>query len=129
MNEIRTKNIQDISIEGRLSNNMIFMLCDQIETLEMVAKEEAYKANFRWDKHTEMQLMKIKYAAKDMRKRTIETSEESQINFGDDSDKLLKLLLIAIDRTGNDNNVIDLIIKFAESFQSKMNLKLNKFGY
>ena len=76
-----------------------------------------------------MQLMKIKYAAKDMRKRTVETSEESQINFGDDSDKLLKLLLIAIDRTGNDNNVIDLIIKFAESFQSKMNLKLNKFGY
>ena len=52
MNEIRTKNIQDISIEGRLSNNMIFILCDQIETLEMVAKEEAYKANFRWDKHT-----------------------------------------------------------------------------
>lgn len=122
------KKIQDISIEGRIANNLIFILCDMIEVLSSVAENESAKAGFKWDSHTQLQLNKIKYAAKDMRKRTVETSEESQLTFGEDADKIATLILTAIDRTGNDDRVMDIIINYAKSFGSKLNLKLNKFG-
>ena len=122
------KNIQSISKEGRLANNMIFLCCDIIETLSNVAESEAYKAGFKWDAQTKSSLLRIKYAAKDMRKRTTETGMDSQLDFGEDAENILKLILLAVDRTGNDNKVMHLIHNFAESFQSKLNLNLKKFG-
>lgn len=89
---------------------------------------ELGKAGFKLDKKTKTALNMIYYGAKDMRKRTTEIDLEQQITFGEDSEKLLKLLILAIDRTGDNYKGIDLITNFAETLQSKYNLKIKKYG-
>jgi translation initiation factor 2 alpha subunit (eIF-2alpha) len=120
--------INKISTTGLVANNLMFILADMIESCHKVSEEEARKCNFHLDKKTQKALQMIRFGAKDLRKRTTEIGDKSQDSFGKDSDMLFKLLLTAVDRTDSDYKVIELITKYAEAFESQIDLKINKFG-
>ena len=120
--------IEKVSNTGLVANNLMFILADMIEVCKDVADSEFAKANMKMDAKTKKALSMIYYGAKDMRKRTIETDDKNQEQFGTDSEKLFKLMLTAIDRTGESYKPIDLIINFAESMQSQTGINISKFG-
>jgi len=122
------KLIEKVSVEGRLANNLIFILCDIIETLHSVAEYEFQKAGLHLDAKTRNSLLQIKWAAKDLRRRTREVSDESQDNFGEEADTLLLLILLIIDRTGDGTNFTKYIKKHIDSFPSLYKIKLKMFG-
>jgi hypothetical protein len=120
--------IQKLSNTGLIANNLIFVLADIIETCHKVSEAEAKKANLRLDKKTESALNMIRFGAQDLRRRTKEMGYRNQEHFGEESDKLLKLILTAIDKTEDNYKVIDLITAYAEAFQSRTGLIISKFG-
>jgi len=122
------KQVQKVSKEGILASQFIFYCCDFIETFMQIAETEFLKAGLRHDKQTESALLRIKYAASDLRKRTTETNTDSQITFGEESDLLKELMLLAIDRTGESDEWIRNEIFAIRQVESKYKLNLRKFG-
>ena len=120
--------IEKLSNTGLIANNLMFVLADIIETCHKVSEAEAKKANLRLDKKTESALNMIRFGAQDLRRRTKEMGYRNQEHFGEESDKLLKLILTAIDKTEDNYKVIDLITNYAEAFQSRTGLIISKFG-
>ena len=120
--------VKSISIEGRTANQLLFILSDVMETLYMVSESEAEKKGLKFDAATKSAMIRLKYSIIDLRKRTVEMGLDSQQTFGDDADKLLELIMLAVDRTGENYTVMDLIINYAKAFKSHWNLKLKKFG-
>lgn len=120
--------IKKLSTDGLVANNLMFILADIIETCYTVSENEAHKANLKLDGKTKKALNMIRFGAQDLRKRTVEMGYKNQEHFGEESDRLLKLMLTAIDKTEDDYRVIDLITKYAEAFKSKIHLNMNKFG-
>lgn len=121
-------NVEKVSKEGIIANNMIFYFCDFLETLIPLAEHEFAKANLKLDNRTKMYLNQIKWASHDMRKRTTETHLESQIIFGEEADIIKEMILVMIDRTGETNKIAEHFIKYMKSFPSLYKLKLSKFG-
>lgn len=120
--------IEKVSNTGLVASNLMFILADMIESCKKVSESEFAKAGLKMDAKTKTALSMIYFGACDMRKRTAETDDGNQIQFGNDADKLFKLMLTAIDRTGESYQPIDLIINFAESLESQTKINIKKFG-
>ena len=120
--------IKNVSKTGLIANNLMFILADMIESCKKVSDHEFSLQGMKMDAKTRNALNMIYFGACDMRRRLRETSDNEQTQFGNDADKLFKLILTAIDRTGDDYRPIDLIINFAESMKSQTNINIKKFG-
>ena len=117
-----------VSKEGIMSNNFVFYLADMIEGFYLISENEFKKAGLKMDAPTKSALLRIKYACNDLRKRTTETPDESQIIFGEEADLLKELIILAVDRTGDTDEVFKSIIESVRQMESKHNLNLKKFG-
>jgi hypothetical protein len=104
------------------------MLLDMYETVSMVAEKEFHNAGLGEKPKVKMLKNMIKYGVKDLRAYTRQMPEIDQDWFGEDADKLLKLLLTAIDRTGDEGNALALFQNYIDAFESKYKLNIRKFG-
>lgn len=120
--------IKNVSKDGRMANYMIFILLDIVESLVDVSENECEKAGLQFKPKERILFNQIKYAVKDLRRNTITISEQSQQDFGDDADDMMKLIMMTIDRAGVNKNKFDMIINFIKSINPEMELNLRKFG-
>jgi len=120
--------VQKVSLEGRIANNLIFLFADMIETVYGAAKYQAHIKDVKFDAKTRAAMMRLNFAAQDLRRRTRELGDDNQLTFGEESDALLKLLITAIDRCGRDSEFIYKIIESVESYESKYKLRFKIFG-
>lgn len=127
-NKITKNQINKVSEECRLSNNMIFVLADMIEQLCVLSEEEMKKHNIKFDAKTQNAFNFIKWGSKDIRSRTTEISMSDQISFSEESNMLLELFVRTLIATGDSNNVFNIILNFVKSFQPQMEINLRKFG-
>lgn len=114
-----------VSKEGRIVNYIIYMFCDMLERLIPFAKHEASRANIEFKKRDLQLLNELFYVAKDLRKATRDITIESQEDFGETSDFMLTMILLLMDRIG-ENKAKEIIVKdFVERLNSeeKINIK------
>lgn len=118
----------NVSNEGIVANNLMYIVCDILEQLIPIAKNEFRKGGYELKKYDTIRMNEILFNAKDLRKRTVLMEQENQISFGNESDLILKLILLSIDRTGDTEKVMHQIINHVEKRKSKYNFNLKKFG-
>ena len=121
--------MKNISKEGIAANNLLFLLLDVTELLQSIAEREAKQANGDWERKQIKPLMnQFKWIRKDLLKAVRKCEMCTQEDFGDDSDNILKLLVLMSDRVGSNEKKMDLIFNFIESLSSEEKMNLNKFG-
>lgn len=128
LKEIDKEKVRQVSVNGRVANILQFMLLDMYETVSMVAEKEFHKAGLGEKPKVKTLKNMIKYGVKDLRAYTRQMPDIDQEWFGEDADKLLKLLLTAIDRTGDEGNALALFQNYIDAFESKYNLNIRQFG-
>ena len=128
LKELDKERVKQVSANGRVANILQFMLLDMYETVSMVAEREFHKAGLGEKPKVKTLKNIIKYGVKDLRAYTRQMPEADQEWFGEDSDQLLKILLTAIDRTGDNGNAISLFQNYIDAFESKYKLNIRQFG-
>ena len=118
--------VEKISIEGRISNNLIYLLSDAQEKLVMISEEENRRAGFEFHNREKDLMNRIKFANQDLRKvsRRISSQEE----FGESADELFNLIILLHDRIGQNKNKYKIVEKFLKSLNSEMGCRLFIFG-
>lgn len=119
--------LKKVSKEGVIANFLVYVYCDQIERLRMFSDWEMRKVGLTFNKRDKILLDQIKYSATDLRKGTRSIDEQAQIDFGDTSDSLLKIVLLTLDRAGENKSKYEMICNFIESINSEQNLNLKMF--
>lgn len=120
--------IEKVSQDGRTADLLIFFFADMIETCSILSEKEFAEAGLRVSPKVASLKLMMKYAAKDLRRVVKDLPQDQQDYFGHDADKLFKLILLAIDKTGHESNAIDNFINYIEKFDSKLGLNYRKFG-
>ena len=117
-----------MSTEANLANNMAFMFADFMESMLMVAESE-FKRHGRAMKHEhKVHFTKTLFNAKKLREVINLNSEKSQLNWAEDADYMLELIMLFIDRTGNNTKTAKLFCDYIRAFPSVSNVDLTKFG-
>lgn len=120
------KQIEKISIEGRISNNLIYILSDVQEKLVMISEQENKRAGFKFNNREKDLMNRIKFANQDLRKVSIKI--ESQEEFGENADELFKLIILLQDRIGQNKDKYKIVEKFLTSLNSETKCRLFIFG-
>ena len=119
--------IQKVSNEGRVANYLIYILADMMETLIPFAEREAIRAGLDFNKREKPLLNQMKWVAKDLTKVVRGITINSQEDFGNTADTLLKVILLTMDRAGEKHEKLDMIIRFIESINSEENINIDRF--
>lgn len=107
---------------SRVTANLMIILGDVLDSAVTLASDYAARTN-KAIRHDSKRFIKAAAHNAKMAGMAIrEASEDSQIKIGDDSDVLLALILLAIDRTGGD---IDSMTLLYETFKKKVPSALN----
>ena len=117
-----------MSKEAGAANNLSFMFADLIETMLMVAESEFKKSGRAMRHDHKFHFKALLKHAKELKRVVSTIGLDKQVDWADDIDDLLKLILLFVDRTGNNEKINKLFIKYIESFPSKENLDIKKFG-
>ena len=120
--------IQKVSKEGRIANYLIYVLADMLETLIPFAEREAVRAGLDFNKREKPLINQMKWVSKDLTKVVRGITIDSQYDFGETSDSLLKVVLLAMDRSGEKPEKLNMIIKFIESINSEENINIKRFN-
>ena len=120
--------IQKVSKEGRIANYLIYVLADMLETLIPFAEREAVRVGLDFNKREKPLINQMKWVAKDLTKAVRGITLDSQYDFGETADNLLKIILLTMDRAGEKPNKLDMIVKFIESINSEENININRFN-
>lgn len=126
MEDIPEYKVKTVSKEGRIANYLIYILADMLETLIPFAERESNRAGFGFNKKHKDLITRLRIVVTDMRKVTRQISMNSQADFGETSDALLKLILLTMDRVGENENKMQMVFNFIEKINSEQNLSLNK---
>ena len=119
--------IQKVSKEGRITNYLIYILADMLETIIPFAEREAVKAGLDFNKREKPLINQMKWVSKDLTKVVRGITLNSQYDFGETADNLLKIILLTMDRAGEKPEKLNMIIRFIESINSEENININRF--
>ena len=119
--------IQNVSKEGRITNYLIYILADMLETIIPFAEREAAIAGLGFNKREKQLINQMKWVSKDLTKAVRRITLDSQSDFGETADNLLKIILLTMDRAGEKPEKLNMIIKFIESINSEENININRF--
>ena len=119
--------IQKVSKEGRIANYLIYIIADMLETLIPFAEREAAREGLDFNKREKPLINQMKWVSKDLTKVVRGITIDSQYDFGETADNLLKVILLTMDRAGEKPEKLNMIIKFIESINSEENININRF--
>ena len=111
-----------------MANYLFFVLNDMAETINMVNEEQNRLLIDGYSPYVRRLVNTLKYANKDLRKFVAKTSEQSQEEFGETADSILRILIYFIDRCGDNDAKYNMVLNFLKSINSELNLNLAKFG-
>ena len=120
--------IQKVSKEGRIANYLIYILADMLETIIPFAEREAVKAGLDFNKREKPLINQMKWVSKDLTKAVRGITLDSQYDFGETADNLLKIILLTMDRAGEKPEKLNMIIRFIESINSEENINIKRFN-
>ena len=104
--------------------NIVFVLADVLET-NLINMQEEFKNNGFELRHEAKRSFNTALAnIKKLRREVNRCSESTQDNFGNDSDMLNALMLMIIDRCGDDDMFHFKLYNYIKSFPSKLHLNL-----
>lgn len=106
-------------------NNLIFVLADILETSLMDLDEYLRKNGFAMKFETKRQFNRALHSLRLLTKELSRCSMETQLNFGDDADMLYAFMLMLIDRTGDDDELLFKFYNYLKSFPSKKLLTID----
>lgn len=116
------------SKDGMMANYLFFVLNDMAETVNMVSEEQNRLISDDYSPYVKKLVNTLKYVNKDLRKFVAKTSDQSQEEFGDTADSILRILLYFIDRCGDNYAKYSMVLNFIKSINSELNLNLKLFG-
>ena len=125
---IEHKIVAKVSIEGRTADNLFHLLSDSVEMFGNVTEREIERQGLKFNKTTSALRNRLKYTCIDIRRNLLQTKMTTQEEFGEDADELYKLIVLYVDRVGDNKAKIDMVLKFIKSINSEMNMNLKKFG-
>ena len=105
--------------------NIVFVLADVLES-NLISMQDEFKKNGFELRHEAKRSFNTALAnIKKLRREVDKCSESTQDNFGKDSDMLNALMLMIIDRCGDDDMFHFKLYNYIKSFPSKLNLDLD----
>lgn len=105
--------------------NIVFVLADVLESNLINMQEELKKNGFELRHEAKRSFNTALANIKKLRREVDRCSESTQDNFGKDSDMLNALMLMIIDRCGDDDMFHFKLYNYIKSFPSKLNLDLD----
>lgn len=105
--------------------NIVFVLADVLESNLINMQEEFKKNGFELRHEAKRSFNTALANIKKLRREVDRCSESTQDNFGKDSDMLNALMLMIIDRCGDDDMFHFKLYNYIKSFPSKLNLDLD----
>ena len=105
--------------------NIIFVLADVLESNLISMQDEFKKNGFELRHEAKRSFNTALSNIKKLRREVDKCSESTQDNFGNDSDMLNALMLMIIDRCGDDDMFHFKLYNYIKSFPSKLNLDLD----
>ena len=114
------------TLKGRnalvMSTNICYMLADLMEMslmdLEEVFAERKLKLHHEQKKYFKGAIHNVR----NLIKQVSHTPEITQVSFGNDSDMMHTMMLLLIDRCGEDDETMFKFYEYIKSFPSKLNL-------
>lgn len=118
------------NLKGRnalvMSTNICYMLADMMEVslmdLQDVFAEHKLKLHHAQKKYFKGAIMN----ARELVKQVSHTPELTQISYGNDSDMMHAMMLLLIDRCGEDDEIMFKFYEYIKSFPSKLGLGIEK---
>lgn len=105
--------------------NIVFVLADVLES-NLISMQDEFKKNGFELRHEAKRSFNTALAnIKKLRREVDKCSESTQDNFGKDADMLNALMLMIIDRCGDDDMFHFKLYNYIKSFPSKLNLDLD----
>lgn len=105
--------------------NIVFVLADVLESNLINMQEEFKKNGFELRHEAKRSFNTALANIKKLRREVDRCSESTQDNFGKDSDMLNAIMLMIIDRCGDDDMFHFKLYNYIKSFPSKLNLDLD----
>ena len=105
--------------------NIVFVLADVLESNLISMQDEFKKNGFELRHEAKRSFNTALENIKKLRREVNKCSESTQDNFGNDSDMLNALMLMIIDRCGDDDMFHFKLYNYIKSFPSKLNLDLD----
>ena len=121
-------NTNNSSIDGAMANYLFFIFNDMAETTQMVSEEQNSLHINGYSNYVKNLVNTLKYTNKDLRKFVSNTSAQTQEEFGNTADSILKLVLYFVDRCGDSEEKYNNVINYIKSMDSEVRLDLRKFG-
>lgn len=105
--------------------NIVFVLADVLES-NLINMQEEFKKNGFELRHEAKRYFNTALAnIKKLRREVDRCSESTQDNFGNDADMLNAMILMIIDRCGDDDLFHFKLYNYIKSFPSKLNLNID----
>ena len=105
--------------------NIVFVLADVLESNLINMQEEFKKNGFELRHEAKRHFNTALANIKKLRREVDRCSESTQDNFGNDSDMINAMILMIIDRCGDDDMFHFKLYNYIKSFPSKLNLDLD----
>lgn len=105
--------------------NIVFVLADVLESNLINMQEEFKKNGFELRHEAKRSFNTALANIQKLRREVNKCSKSTQDNFGNDSDMLNALMLMIIDRCGDDDMFHFKLYNYIKSFPSKLNLDLD----
>ena len=105
--------------------NIVFVLADVLESNLINMQEEFRKNGFELRHEAKRSFNTALANIKKLRREVDRCSESTQDNFGKDSDMLNAIMLMIIDRCGDDDLFHFKLYNYIKSFPSKLNLNID----
>ena len=105
--------------------NIVFVLADVLEANLINMQEEFKKNGFELRHEVKRNFNAALYNIKKLRKEINHCRIETQENYGNDADMLNAMMLMIIDRCGDDDMFHFKLYNYIKSFPSKLNLGID----
>lgn len=105
--------------------NIVFVLADVLEANLINMQEEFKKNGFELRNEVKRNFNAALYNIKKLRKEINHCGTETQENYGNDADMLNAMMLMIIDRCGDDDMFHFKLYNYIKSFPSKLNLGID----
>jgi hypothetical protein len=114
------------TLKGRnaivMSTNICYMLADLME-MSLMDLEEIFENNNLKLHHAQKKFFKgALMNVRGLIKEVSHTPQLTQISFGNDSDMMRAMMLLILDRCGEDDEIMWKFYEYIKSFPSKLNL-------
>jgi hypothetical protein len=96
-----------------------------LETCLIELDEHLRRNNYAMKHEAKRQFNRAIHATRELRRELDKCSDQTQTNYGEDSDMLYAYNLMLIDRTGDDDELLFKFYNYLKSFPSKKLLTIN----